>query len=715
VAKEDPILREARDRLEAIARTMAEADRAYEEADPIMTDAEYDALRAENAALEKKYPQLKRMDSPSEKVGASPSGRFSKVRHAEAMLSLDNAFSADDVDEFVARVRRFLGLETDEGVALVAEPKIDGLSASLRYEDGRLILGATRGDGRVGEDVTANLKTIEDIPHTLDGAPSVLEVRGEVYIAKSDFAEMNARFEEEGEKVFANPRNAAAGSLRQKDVSITATRPLRFFFHGYGEVSDDLGATYHEIAARLEQLGFPPNPLAKLCTSAEEAVAHYRLIEEQRADLDYDIDGVVYKVDRIDWQKRLGAVGRAPRWAIAHKFPAEKATTVRERIEINVGRTGALTPIARLRPITVGGVVVSNATLHNQDEIERLDVREGDTVMIQRAGDVIPQVLGVIEEKRPNNAKPYVFPETCPECGSEAVRELNERTGERDVVRRCTGGLFCEAQASQRLKHFVSKAGIDIDGLGERQVEDFFGAGMIREPADIFTLEKRESEGAFNDEEGRSPLKSYKRKTVRGENVLTNEVTNQKSLDNLFASIEAARTRPLARVIAALGIRHIGSITAGVLAQRYPTPEAFVELGTGLQADDIQARNDLLAIDGLGETVADALRDFFHEPRNREAVDKLFAELVPEAPEAAAEEGPLVGKSIVFTGGLDAMTRDEAKAIAARMGARVVGSVSKKTDIVVAGAGSGSKGKKAEELGLTIWDEAKWLEAARGD
>nr|WP_233061571.1 NAD-dependent DNA ligase LigA [Parvularcula mediterranea] len=706
--------KEAAKRLEDIAAEMARADIAYEEADPIMTDAEYDALRTENLALEEQFPKLKRADSPSEKVGSAPTGRFSKVRHARPMLSLDNAFTDEDVHDFVARVRRFLGLSEDESVALMAEPKIDGLSANLRYEKGELVLGSTRGDGSVGEDVSANLRTVDDIPHTVKKAPDVLEVRGEVYMSKTDFAAMNEGFEEAGEKVFANPRNAAAGSLRQKDVEVTASRPLAFFTHGLGEMSAPLAETFSGTVEALEKLGFPPNPLAKLCQSADEALEHYRLIEEQRASLDYDIDGVVYKVDRLDWQERLGSVGRAPRWAIAHKFPAEKATTVLERIDIQVGRTGALTPTARLQPVTVGGVVVSNATLHNQDEIERLDVREGDTVEIQRAGDVIPQVLRVIEEKRPKGAKPYQFPETCPACGSDAVRELNERTGERDVVRRCTGGLICPAQQKERLKHFVSKAGLDIDGLGERQVADFVELGLVKEPADIFTLRAREDEGSFNDGDGRSPLKSYKKKAVGGETVLTDEVTNQKSLDNLFASIDAARTRPLGKVIAALGIRHVGQITAGLLAQRFSSPKAFMALGIGLQEEEGPARAELISIDGLGETVADALRDFFAEERNRGVLDRLFAETEPEAPQQAADDGPLSGKSIVFTGTLHEMTRDEAKALAARLGARVVSSVSKKTDIVVAGEKAGSKEKKARELELTVWDEAAWMKVARG-
>ncbi|NRA29977.1 MAG: NAD-dependent DNA ligase LigA [Parvularculaceae bacterium] len=692
---------------------MAEADQAYDDAQPIMTDAAYDELRAENLALEKAFPDLKRADSPSVKVGSVPTGRFAKIAHARPMLSLDNAFTDEDVFDFVARVRRFLGLEEGAPLQLIAEPKIDGLSASLRYEHGQLMVGATRGDGTVGEDITPNLKTLDDIPHTLKNAPDVLEVRGEVYISKSDFARMNEGFEKAGEKTFANPRNAAAGSLRQKDVAVTASRPLRFFTHGLGELAAPLADTFSGSVEALEKLGFPPNPLAKVCQTSEEVLAHYRMIEEQRASLDYDIDGVVYKVDALDLQERLGFVGRAPRWAIAHKFPAEKATTVLERIEIQVGRTGSLTPIARLRPVTVGGVVISNATLHNQDEIERLDVREGDTVEVQRAGDVIPQVLRVIESKRPKTAKSFAFPTVCPVCGSDAVREINQRTGERDVVRRCTGGFICDAQASEKLKHFVSKAGLDIDGLGERQVDDFFRRHMVREPAEIFTLPSRQATGIFNVQ-GTSDLFNYKKSTKQGVAVWSNAVTNQKSIDNLFASIESSRTRPWGRILASLGIRHVGQVTANLLAVRYPSPEAFVALGEGLQADESPSREELTSIDGLGETVADSLRDFFSDARNEAVLTRLFAELNPEAPAQADDDGPLSGKSIVFTGGLTEMTRDEAKALAARLGARVVSSVSKKTDIVVAGEKAGSKEKKARELGLTVWDEAQWLQVARG-
>lgn len=724
---------EAAAELERLAEVIHAADRAYyQEDDPHLSDADYDAARQRNAAIEARFPSLKRADSPSEKVGAGPSGRFAKVRHAVPMLSLDNAFNDDDVREFVARIRRFLGLDEDELVALTAEPKIDGLSATLRYEEGKFVLGATRGDGQVGEDITRNLATLEDIPKTIRNAPPVLEVRGEVYLGKADFAAMNERFEREGKKVFANPRNAAAGSLRQKDVEVTASRPLKFFAYAWGEVSDGaLPETQSEAVDQLAGYGFTVNPLFKRVETTEEAIAHYHHIEEQRAELDYDIDGVVYKTDRLDWQERLGYVSRAPRWAIAHKFSAEKAQTVLEKIDIQVGRTGALTPTARLRPVTVGGVVVSNATLHNEDEINRLDVRVGDTVLIQRAGDVIPQVLDVIMEKRPKGAKPYEFPDHCPVCGAEAVRELNEKTGERDVVRRCTGGLICPAQLIERLKHFVSRRAMDIDGLGARQIEDLFGRRIIREPADIFTVRRRFEAGTLDlidgvevkgiedlplKVRGTSDLNSYKRlaPTKSQPERWTNEVTNRKSLDNLFASIEVARTRRIDRVIFALGIRHVGEVTGRLLAGRYGDLASFRKAGLALKEGDEEVREDLLSIDGIGDTVADALAAFFHEPKNLEAFDHLAAELSPEAMPEVAGDSPVSGKTVVFTGTLEKMTRDEAKAKATSLGAKVSGSISAKTDYLVAGAKAGSKLKKAEELGVTVMTEDAWLELIGG-
>jgi DNA ligase (NAD+) len=709
---------QAAEELERLAALMAEADQAYYDADaPVMTDAEYDALKARNAEIEAAFPDLVRADSASLRVGAAPSSRFAKVRHAEPMLSLDNAFTDEDVAEFEKRVRRFLNLGDDEPVALTVEPKIDGLSASLRYEDGRLVQGATRGDGLVGEDVTANLRTLGDVPERIEGAPDVLEVRGEVYMTKADFLSLNEAIEAgraEGtgarrEKPFANPRNAAAGSLRQKDASVTASRPLRFLAYGWGEVAGELGGTQGEVLARFQKMGFQVNDLTRTVSGAEEALAHYREIEARRASLGYDIDGVVYKVDRIDWQKRLGTITRTPRWAVAHKFPAERARTVVERIEINVGRTGALTPLAKLTPVNVGGVMVSNATLHNKDEIERLDVREGDTVTIQRAGDVIPQVVSVLTELRPKGARPFDFPERCPACESEASNEMNPRTGAPDVVRRCTGGLSCPAQAVERLKHFVSRKAMDMDGVGERQVEDWYAMALVREPADLYTLRAQQEDEA---RQGTFDLRRYERK-VRKRNgeeeaYWTSKVTNQTQLDNVFASIEASRTRPLARVIFGLGIRHVGEVTGRLLAERYRDAEGFVALGEALAAGDEVARAGLVDIDGLGETVADALAAFFRELHNTEPLARLLAELDPAPAEAPAADGALSGKTIVFTGKLTTMTRDEAKAQATRLGAKVVGAVSAKTDLLVAGEGAGSKLKKAAELGVATMTEEEF-------
>lgn len=704
---------EAEAELRRLSDLMAEADRAYEDAAPIMTDAEYDALRWRNGEIEKRFPSLVQSDSPSNRVGSAPTGRFEKVTHAEPMLSLDNAFSESDVEGFIERIRRFLGLDENEPVAIYAEPKIDGLSASLRYESGKLVLGATRGDGRIGEDVTQNLKTIADIPHHLAGAPPVLEVRGEVYIGKGDFFAMNEELTAAGQKTFANPRNAAAGALRQKDPEITAQRPLRFFAYGWGEVSDPLAPTQHEAIGRLEGFGFPTNPLGKICSSVHAIIDHYNEIEAQRAALDYDIDGVVYKVDRLDWQERLGTVTRFPRWAIAHKFSAERAQTILEQIDIQVGRTGALTPTARLHPVTVGGVVVSNATLHNQDEIERLDARVGDTVVIQRAGDVIPQVVEVVLEKRPAESEPFEFPSVCPACGSPAIREINPRTGEADVVRRCTGGLVCPAQGVERLKHFVSRKAMDIVGLGTRQIEDLFGRHMVRTPAEIFTLEERFRSGVF-DVPGTSDLYAYKKlpatktKPARWENI----PTNTKSIENLFAAIEEARTRPLWRALFGLGIRHLGEVNAQLVADAVQSLQGFRELGEQLAAGDEAARERLTSIDGLGETVTDAIATFFNEPRNVEAFDRLAEQLSPIAVQVRRNDGPLADKTIVFTGKMDLMTREEAKAQATRLGAKVVGSISAKTDYLVAGPGAGSKLAKAEKAGVTILSEEEWMALA---
>ena len=694
---------QAREELARLAAEIVEHDRRYYQDDaPIVSDAEYDALRQRNAAIEARFPALVRDDSPSRRVGAAPTEKFAKVVHARPMLSLDNAFCDDDVVEFVARIRRFLGLAEDDPVALTAEPKIDGLSASLRYEAGRLAIGATRGDGTEGENITENLRTIGDIPETLAGDdwPEVLEVRGEVYMAKSAFQAMNTAQAEAGGKLFANPRNAAAGSARQLDPSITASRPLSFFAYGWGEVSSLPAGEQWQVLEAFKRWGFVINPLARLCPAVDDALAHYRAIEAERATLDYDIDGVVYKVDRLDWQHRLGTVSRAPRWAVAHKFPAEKARTILRDIDIQVGRTGALTPVAKLEPVTVGGVVVSNASLHNADEIARLDVRVGDTVVIQRAGDVIPQILQVVAEKRPADAAPYVFPDHCPECGSLAVREGD------DVATRCTGGLICPAQRARRLMHFVSRDAFDIEGLGEKQVLAFLDRGWIAEPADIFRLEEKNSDA---DE----PLQQW-------------DGFGELSVSNLFAAIDARRTIALDRLLFALGIRHVGQTTARLLAYTYGTLEAFLEAMTAAAEDSSgdsagdsgdepgDARQDLLAIDGIGPKVAEAVVDFFREPHNRQLVDDLRAMLTVEAVDRPADASPVAGKTVVFTGTLERMTRHEAKARAEALGAKVAGSVSKKTDYLVAGPGAGSKLKKATELGVAVLDEQQWLDLIAG-
>lgn len=678
-----------------LVEEIAEHDRLYyRENAPRISDAAYDALRRRLAEIEAAYPELVTEESPSRRVGAAPSEQFAEVRHAVPMLSLSNAFEEGDVADFVARVRRFLGLGEDAPVAFTAEPKIDGLSLSLRYENRELVVAATRGDGTIGEAVTANARTIDEIPVRLPaGAPDVVEVRGEVYMAHSDFEALNARMGERTGRTFANPRNAAAGSLRQLDPAVTAERPLRFFAWGWGELATLPRDTQSGMIALLAEWGFPTNPLTTTGDTLEDLLAAYRRMEETRATLDYDIDGVVYKVDRLDYQRRLGELTRTPRWAIAHKFPAERATTVLERIEIQVGRTGALTPVAKLRPITVGGVVVRNATLHNEDEIARKDIREGDTVVVQRAGDVIPQVVEVLARYRPADAEPYAFPTVCPACGSHAVREINPRTGKEDAVRRCTGGLVCPAQAVERLKHFVSRAAFDIEGLGAKQVEAFWRDGLIAQPADIFTLPRR-------DAEAETPLRRR-------------EGWGPTSVRNLFEAIEARRTIPLRRFVFALGIRHVGDITARLLAQHYGDWASFEAAMRRLADGDEEAHADLVSIDGIGETVAEALREFFAEPHNLEAVSALLDEVTPEAAERVAAAGSRVaGKTIVFTGTLERMTRDEAKARAESLGAKVSGSVSKKTDIVVAGPGAGSKLKKAEELGLEVLSEDDWLAIA---
>ncbi len=684
---------QAKAELAMLAREIAAADTAYHGADaPEITDAAYDALKRRNAAIEARFPHLQRPDSPSGKVGAAPSEAFGKVRHDVPMLSLSNAFDDDEITDFDIRIRRFLGLDAEAPLAYAAEPKIDGLSLSLRYEDGQLVRAATRGDGETGENVTANARTIDDIPETLTGAPDLLEVRGEVYMSHADFAALNTRQETAGLKPFANPRNAAAGSLRQLDPAITAARPLRFFAYGWGALSAPLAETQTGAIARLAALGFSTNPLMKLCKNVDEMIAQYRRIEADRAALGYDIDGVVYKIDRLDLQARLGFRSATPRWAIAHKFSAERATTLLEAIEIQVGRTGALSPVARLTPVTVGGVVVSNATLHNADYIagrdsqggairEGRDIRVGDWVTVYRAGDVIPKIEDVDLARRPADSVPYTFPETCPICGSDAIRE------EGEAIHRCTGNLICPAQAVEKLRHFVSRDAFDIEGLGAKQVEAFFAEGWLREPADIFTLEAR-----------------------HGAELRRRDGWGEKSAGNLFAAIAARRAIPLDRLIFGLGIRHVGETSARLLARHYGSWEKFraaLEAGREHAGPDWEALN---GIDGIGPVLAGSLVDYFHEPANRAAIDRLVAELdISDVSAPASSDSPIAGKTVVFTGTLERMTRAEAKTRAEAMGAKVSGSVSARTDYVVAGPGAGSKEKKARELGLTLLSEDDWL------
>jgi DNA ligase (NAD+) len=684
----------ARAELEHLVAALRVADQAYHGADaPEISDADYDRLKLRTRAIEARFPQLKQADSPTATIGTAPSEGFAKVTHARRMLSLENAFSDEDVAEFVASIRKFLNLAPEEPLAFTAEPKIDGLSLSLRYEAGRLVTAATRGDGSVGENVTENARTIAEIPTVIPGAPEVLEVRGEVYMSHAAFAALNARQAEVGGKTLANPRNAAAGSLRQLDPSITAARPLRFFAYAWGEVSEPLAATQWDALRRLETFGFAVNPRTRLCRTAEEMLTEYRGIERERAALDYDIDGVVYKVDALDLQARLGFRSTTPRWAIAHKFPAELAWTELQAIDIQVGRTGALSPVARLMPVTVGGVVVSNATLHNEDYIAGRDsqgnpirggrdIRVDDWVQVYRAGDVIPKVADVDIDRRPADAVPYVFPETCPRCGSAAIREPG------DSVRRCSGGLICPAQAVERLKHFVSRAAFDIEGLGAKQVELLAADGWIAEPADIFLLEERHGQG----------LQQLKNREGWGE----------KSAANLFVAIREKRRIPLDRLIFSLGIRHIGEAAAKLLARAFGTWDALVEAAAAA-ARDPAFYADFLAINGIGQVMATSLVTTLTQPAERASIDRLVAllEIEPvEAPSGVATA--LTGKTVVFTGNLETMTRAEAKARAEAMGAKVAGSVSAKTDLVVAGPGAGSKAAKAADLGIETIDEAGW-------
>lgn len=833
---------EATEELQRLAAEIAAHDRRYHGNDaPTISDAAYDALRRRNGAIERRFPALVREDSPSVRVGAAPSAKFVKITHAVPMLSLDNAFSDEDVEDFAKRVRRFLKLADDAPLAITAEPKIDGLSLSLRYEDGRLVSAATRGDGTVGEDVTANALTIDDIPHRLSGIrPAVFEVRGEVYMSHADFAALNERLaagdepavaeaveedvdaiaatetaelaEPEGPaddgaetgkiRQFANPRNAAAGSLRQKDASVTRSRPLKFFAYAWGEVSEVPGDTQTEVVAALGKMGFSVNPLMRRFDTIDGLIQHYHAIEEQRADLGYDIDGVVYKVDDLDLQKRLGFVSRSPRWAIAHKFPAEQATTVLQDIDIQVGRTGALTPVAKLKPVTVGGVVVSNATLHNEDYIagkdsngdeirEGRDIRIGDTVIVQRAGDVIPQVLDVLLDKRPEGAGPYRFPDHCPVCGSKAVREMNPRTGRPDSKRRCTAGLTCPAQGREGLKHFVSRGAFDIEGFGQTYIETLFDAGLVRQPADIFTLTFEPLRDAI---EARRREVSEARRKLQGKaepEKAAKKAETSKAIENLLAAIEARREVALHRFIFALGIRHIGETSAKALARKFADVDAFLEgidaagseqpgeawlrlketphvgestfealmsvgeeaLGEeaydplrdkaiGLKAnqraalkerfgdaaglrDAIRAARDaapgpayqLLKSDrDIGEVATASLIQFFSEDHNREAVRALVdagVRTTNELSSADAVSSPVAGKTVVFTGSLAKMTRDEAKAMAEALGAKVAGSVSKSTDLVVAGPGAGSKLKKATDFGIEVIDEDGWFDLIR--
>jgi DNA ligase (NAD+) len=666
--------------------------RYYQEDSPSVSDAEYDRLRQRYSAIEAHFPQLRTATSLTQRVGAAPSARFAKVRHAVPMLSLDNAFAEDDVRDFVARIRRFLRLSDDEEIAFSAEPKIDGLSMSLRYERGALVTGATRGDGNEGEDVTANIRTLADVPQRLKGSgiPAICEVRGEVYMTKHAFLALNKRQAETGSQIFANPRNSAAGSLRQKDPSITASRPLGFFAYAWGEMSEMPADTQSGMIKWFERCGFKTNPLTKLCRGLDVLLKFHREIEAQRGTLDYDIDGVVYKVDRLDWQERLGFVSRSPRWAIAHKFPAEQAITKIEDIVIQVGRTGANTPVAKLEPVTVGGVVVQNATLHNADEIERLGIRKGDMVIVQRAGDVIPQILSVVGD-HPRDSKPYKFPTKCPCPLKTDLKRDETATGEKGAIFRCQGGLACPYQVVEHLKHFVSRRAFDIDGLGEKQIELFYENGWVKEPADIFTLEDRNSKIHLQDVEG----------------------FGETSVRNLFAAISARREIALERFIYALGIRHVGETTAVALARGYGTWQAFHEACLKLAKDDQDVRSDMDALDQIGDTVIDSLRDYFGEAHNRRRVERLAKEVNIREAAKPRSDSAVAGKTVVFTGTLERMTRDEAKASAERLGAKVSGSVSKKTDYVVAGPGAGSKLADAKKLGVAVLTEDEWVKLIR--
>ena len=679
---------EAKQELAYIASEMAKSDIAYYQNDnPYLTDAEYDSLKRRNEELEKIFPHLKRKDSPSQKVGAPILSAFKKVTHRFPMLSLGDVFSSEEVDDFIMGVKRFLN--TSKDITFMAEPKIDGLSFSARYENGRFVQGATRGDGITGEDITENLKTIRQLPQHIEGnVPEILEIRGEVYMAKSDFFALNKKYQQEGKKTFANPRNAAAGSLRQLDAKITAERNLSIFAYTWGEVSERVWTSQEDFFKHLQEWGFPTNPHNKLCQNLQEIEENFAKLSEIRSSLPYDIDGVVYKVNDIALQERLGFLTRTPRWAIAHKFPAEQAVTKINNIRVQVGRTGALTPVADLEPINVGGVIVSHATLHNEDEIKRKDIRIGDSVIIQRAGDVIPQIVSVIKEKRSQDSKEFIFPTTCPICGAHAIREEDE------AVRRCTGGLTCPAQAKERIIHFVSRDAFDITGLGSSIIEDFYNDGILKNPADIFSLEERNQEGDLFSQQKSSVLHLEQR-----------EGWGKKSVEKLFQAITLKKKISLPRFIYALGIRQVGTATALLLARHYGTFAKFK------QEMENKETGPLVSIDGIGASMATDIVEFFQEQHNQEIINRLLERItVEEYIDTTNYDSPLSGKTVVFTGTLEQMTRSEAKAKAQSMGAKVAGSVSSKTDYVIIGADAGSKAAKAQELGIKILSEQEFLE-----
>lgn len=689
---------QAAEELKALAIEMAGHDVAYyQNDDPDISDANYDALWHRNKAIEERFPDLKRADSPSDKVGVTPESGFGKIQHSVPMLSLGNAFNVQDLEDFDTRIRRFLSLDEAETISYTSEPKIDGLSASLRFEKGVFVKGATRGDGQVGEEITENLKTLKDVPINLPvGVPDILEIRGEVYMAHEDFEILNRQQTEKGRKPFANPRNAAAGSLRQLDARITADRPLKFFAYTWGEISDMPSDTQSGMVACFDKWGFTVNPDFKVLKDVATLNDHWRDIEERRSLLGYDIDGMVYKIDRLDWQSRLGSVSRAPRWAIAHKFPAEKAITQLLDIDIQVGRTGALTPVAKLKKVTVGGVEVSNATLHNTHEIKRLDVRLNDFVIVQRAGDVIPQIVEVLIEKREGEPQEYQFPDNCPACGAQAFHEIRA-DGEQDAVKRCSGGLSCPAQAKERLKHFVSRSALDIDGLGDKQIDEFWAYDLLRTPVDIFDLHQKADEAPdiwlYTSGKNKGQLKD--------------------SLTKLFMAIEKAKKPDLDRFLFALGIRHVGETTARLLARRYKTLEGFRDAILSMCEGHEASKKELASIDGVGNTMVESLLAFFAEPHNLDIINGLInIGVVPLSLPEAENNTPISGKVVVFTGTLTRMTRAEAKARAEMMGAKVSGSVSEKIDILVAGESAGSKLKKAEELGIETLTEDEWLEIA---